>query len=547
MEVTTVFLLLGVALAAGLGALALKLPPLVGFLSAGFLLNAFGVVPPEELQPLSDVGVTLLLFTIGLKFDVRVITRREVWATFGIHMLASTLVAMGFLGVLVAVFGMSAGWGSLAMLGFACSFSSTVLCVKVMEDRGDDRSLYGQSAIGILLMQDLAAVVFMATAKGSPPSVWALALPVVLVPVVWFARVLLGKIGRGELLVLFGVVIALVPGWWAFEQVGLKGDLGALAMGLLLGTHPLGNELSRQLTSVKELLLIGFFVSIGFYGLPGVADMLIAFALVFVLMPLKMWGYGWLITAFGLRARTGAKAALVLSSLSEFGIIVAAVGVSTGRLDKPWLVTIALAVALSMVVSTLLNMREARFSERAAHWLPERDPDHIVEYDRIIDLTSADVLVLGMGRIGRAAYDRLAASGQEVWGVESDEARARELSHAGYRILEEDATDAEFWRRVRAESHVDLVLLAMPNHESNAYASHQLNESAFEGSTAAVVRYPTEAEELSRIGVDTVFNFYEGAGIVLADRGMEVDRIRQAGEAGESGGETPEDDDRPAA
>lgn len=125
-----------------------------------------------------------------------------------------------------------------------------------------------------------------------------------------------------------------------------------------------------------------------------------------------------------------------------------------------------------------------------------------------------------------------------------DEARARELSQAGYRILGEDATDAEFWRRVRAESHVNLVLLAMPHHESNAYACHQLNESAFEGSTAAVVRYPTEAEELSRIGVDTVFNFYEGAGIVLADRGMEVARIRQAREAGE---DLPGEDGLPTA
>ena len=151
-------------------------------------------------------------------------------------------------------------------------------------------------------------------------------------------------------------------------------------MGLLLGTHPLGNELSRQLASVKELLLIGFFVSIGFYGLPDFEDMMIALALVFVLVPLKMWGYGWLITAFGLRAHTGAKAALALSSLSEFGIIVAAVGVSTGRIDKSWLVTIALAVALSMVVSTLLNMREARFSERATRWLLEKDPELLVEY-----------------------------------------------------------------------------------------------------------------------------------------------------------------------
>lgn len=246
----------------------------------------------------------------------------------------------------------------------------------------------------------------------------------------------------------------------------------------------------------------------------------VALFLVIFLIPLKTWGYARLFILFGLRRRTSAMAALTMSNLSEFGIIVAAVGVEAGLFEKRWLVVIALAVALGMVASTLLNMRQTNTLFFLKRFLPENPPERIVIHDRPIDLSEPHSLVLGMGRIGRAAYDQLESTGQAVWGVESNGVRARQLTERGYRVLEEDATDGEFWRRVRAAATVDLVLLAMPKHESNMLALEQLNASGFAGHVAAVVRHREEEDELHRQGVDTLFNLYDGAGILLAERGL---------------------------
>lgn len=516
---TAITIILTITLLAGLAAHFAKLPPLVGFLAAGFILNVMNTPTPAELQTIADLGVTLMLFAIGLKFDARTLIRSEMWGSAVGHMVLSALVGTGFVGLMATILGVQRGeWGAFALIGFALSFSSTVLCVKVLEERSDDGSLYGQTAIGILVMQDLAAVAYMAVAKGKIPSPWALLVVAALIPIGWIGRRILARLARGELMVLFGVVLALVPGWYAFELVGLKGDLGALAIGMLLSLHPRSTELARSLFSIKELLLVGFFVSIGLHGLPGVADLAMAIALIVVQLPIQMALYLWLMRSFGLRNATATKAALMLSNFSEFGIIVAAVGAAGGVLDRRWLVIMALTVALSMVFSTVANRRGNAIIGRIVAALPEKDPRRIKEYDRPIDLGHADALVLGMGRIGRAAYDRLTQHGHHVIGIDNDEISAAALTKQGYRIVTEDATDAEFWERVRNAGSIATVLFAMPDHGSNEYAVRQLHEAGFTGRTSAVVRFPEEADQLEKLGVDHVFNLYAGAGYELADQ-----------------------------
>lgn len=158
------------ALTAGLAASAIRLPPLVGFLTAGFVLNAAGVPKIDGLDTLADLGVALLLFGIGLRLDLRVLARREVWLTSVVHMGASSLVTWAYLSM-IAVVGAALmadqDWRSLLVVGFALSFSSTVLVVKVLDDQNSTLSRSGRTAVGILVIQDLVAVAFltMATAK----------------------------------------------------------------------------------------------------------------------------------------------------------------------------------------------------------------------------------------------------------------------------------------------------------------------------------------------------------------------------------------------
>ena len=258
---------IALAFVLGLAARLVNLPPLVGFLIAGFLLNALGVTGGDTLEKISEIGVTLLLFTVGLKLEVKTLIRPHVWATSGLHMVAVVvifgLVVFGLAALNLPLFsGMT--WQHAALLAFALSFSSTVFAVKVLEEKAQIKSHFGRVAIGILVIQDLAAVIFLAASAGKTPSVWALAL-LALIPLRHVLYRLLDRSGHGELLVLFGLVLALGSAE-LFDLTGIKGDVGALMIGVLIARHPKASELGRTMLSFKDLFLVGFFLSVGMAG-----------------------------------------------------------------------------------------------------------------------------------------------------------------------------------------------------------------------------------------------------------------------------------------
>src|SRR5699024_765461 len=140
------------------------------------------------------------------------------------------IVGVGFFAALAAMgMGLLEGTeaSTWAMISLALSFSSTVFVIKIIEERGDARSRYGQIAIGGLVMQDLIAVAFLAATSGASPSLWSLAL-FLLVPARKLIIPLLERLGHGEMVVLLAVFLAMDPGYILFESVGLKGDLGAV-------------------------------------------------------------------------------------------------------------------------------------------------------------------------------------------------------------------------------------------------------------------------------------------------------------------------------
>lgn len=247
-------LFIAVAFACGMLVNLVGLPPLIGFLAAGFVLNGLGYQSSEVLTTVAELGVTLMLFTIGLKLNIKTLLRRDVWGTATVHILLSSglfwVILLACKGVGMTLM-QDLEWPHAIMLGFALSFSSTVFAVKVLEDRSDMNALYAKLAIGVLIMQDIFAVGFLTASTGKLPSIWALwilALP--------FLRPLLFKLleraGHGELQMLMGITLALVLGAAAFEAVGLKPDLGALVIGMLLASHPAAAGMAKSLFSLKE-------------------------------------------------------------------------------------------------------------------------------------------------------------------------------------------------------------------------------------------------------------------------------------------------------
>ena len=149
---------IGPALIAGIIAARFNLPPMVGYLLAGFALNFFGVVDHDRLTMIGNMGVTLLLFIIGLKLDLRSLLRPAIWAGTTLH----TMIVVSLFGTLLywlSFTGLKVFSGldiRVAMLiGFALSFSSTVFAVKTLEGKGEYLSKYGQTTIGVLIVQDI--------------------------------------------------------------------------------------------------------------------------------------------------------------------------------------------------------------------------------------------------------------------------------------------------------------------------------------------------------------------------------------------------------
>ena len=497
----------------GLFTKTVGLPPLVGFLATGFVLNVLGITSGEVLRKLADLGITLLLFTVGLKLNLRTFTRSQVWAVTTLHMAIVVIVfgtAIYFLALSGIPFLSSLDLPHALLIAFALSFSSTVLVVKVLEDKGEIASLHGRIAVGILIVQDLAAVVFLAISAGKWPSTWSL-LVLLLLPLRPLLTGILERVGHGELLVLYGLVLAL-GGAEVFELVGLKGDIGALVLGVLIAGHSKADDLAKTMLGFKDLFLLGFFLSIGLYG-PLTMQVVLAGAAITPFVILKSVLFFVLLTRFKLRARTSLLASLNLTNFSEFGLIVIAISAANGWIDGHWLIVIAIALSLSCVVSAGLNVAAHRiYDQYRIAWSRFQRPERLAD-DGLLDIGGATVVIIGMGRIGTAAYDHMHQTySDSVVGVDLDSETVRHHQSAGRVVLLGDPGEADFWERVQATHTLKMVMLALPNITANLAVLDQLKAASFEGEIAATVRYHDEIEPLEKAGASIVFNVYSEAG-----------------------------------
>ncbi len=507
-----------VALVLGLLAQQMRLPPLIGFLCAGFALHAMGIEGGAELQKFADLGVTLLLFTIGLKLRLRNLLAPEVWGTAGAHMVITVGLVCGLL-LLPGLAGFAwlgvLDWQAAAVVAFALSFSSTVFAVKILEDRGEMKTRHGQVAIGILIVQDIIAVVFLTLATDKSPTLWALALlglPLIRPLMNQFME----RSGHGEVLVLFGMFIA-IGGGELFELVGMKADLGALIFGILLSGQRKSSELSRSLLSFKDLFLIGFFLSIGINALPTLSDILIAAALVLFILPIKAVAFFWLLTRFRLRGRTAYLSTAGLANYSEFGLIVAAVGVGAGWIDQQWLLIIALSLSFSFVIGSIINAHAHNLYVAIEGVVHRFESKHRLAEDQAPDIGDSDILVVGMGRVGSGAYLSMKeAVGDRVCGIDADADHVDRHQSSGNNVILGDAEDADFWHDIDM-NRLRLVMLAMPTLSDMLQTVELMQNSGFKGTIAAVTRYEDDREKLEAAGVDATFNFYAEAGAGFAE------------------------------
>jgi len=494
------------------------LPPLVGFLISGFVMKALGVEMFAGLSTLADLGITLLLFTIGLKLDLRGLLRPEIWGVSSLHMLM-VVVSFGSIIYIASYAGLPLFTGmdmqTAVLLAFALSFSSTVFAVKVLEEKGELKANHGRIAIGILIMQDIFAVLFLTVSSGKLPSPWAIAVLIALIASRPLYMQILKRVGHGELLVIAGFIFAM-GGATLFELVNMKADLGALVMGMILAKQRRSSEMASSLLACKDLFLIGFFLSIGLTATINLQVIGIS-CLLLLLMPLKSLMYYWLLTMFRLRARTSLLTSLSLANFSEFGLIVSAIGYNYGWLSSEWLGVMAVTLSFTFIIASPLNISSHQIYARMDKQLSRYQRKHRLSSDQLISTGNAEILVFGMGRVGTATYETMRKQyGDIVLGVDNDPVVLEKHKERGRQVIQGDATDIEFWENLRTDK-VHLILLDMPKPEENLFAFKQLAANGFTGKVAATAKYDDQVEMLRENGVDAAYNIYGQAGAGFAN------------------------------
>ena len=500
-------LLITFAYILGLISKYLMLPTLVGYLLAGFLItltiNTFSLpsLPAGVLSHISEIGVLLLLFTIGLKLKFKSLMTRPILGAGVLHFFVSLII---FYPVLIFLFQVT--HIQALLLSTALSFSSTVLSAKTLEEKKELKAFHGRVAIGILIVQDLIALVTITLGGSSTLSPYALLL--ILIP---FLRPLFFKLldwsGEKELLILLGLLLALVIGGHGFHKLGLSAELGALVFGFMLSSHPQAKNLAKKLWSLKEIFLIGFFLQIGLHNLPSLNDWLFC-GIFLIMLPFKGWLFFRLLLLFRLRARNSFLSGLTLCAYSEFGLIV------TSALLPEWTPAMALTVACSFILSAPINGYSHQIFEKFCDSMYKSERKTLHPDEEPIFLGDSEILIMGFGRTGKAAYEMLEKE-KKIIGMDSDPEKVKDHKKAGKNIFYADAEDHSFWEKLNM-GQIQAVILTLHDTHAKKSSIENLRKRNFQGLIVTNCYNEDGYEMLKNAGADTVILTMIESGVNLA-------------------------------
>jgi Kef-type K+ transport system membrane component KefB len=531
MEVGIFHLVAAVLIAcAVVGAFARKLhqPVIVAFIAVGIVLGpVLGVVEPDQeaIQLLAKLGISLLLFIVGLELDLRLIRRvGPVALATGLGQVAFTS-GVGFFLTLVLGFDVI----QAIYIAVALTFSSTIIIVKLLSDKGETDDLHGRVAIGFLIVQDIVVVVVMITltAFGGEANGdigrellftfgrGAVFLGAIAALMRWVLPRLLERIAdEPEILVLFAIAWAIALAAFG-DLLGISEEVGAFLAGISLASTPYRDAIGARLKAVRDFLLLFFFIDLGARMDPGQAlehlpAVLLLSAFVLVGNPIIVMVI--MSTIMRYPSRTAFLAGVTVAQISEFSLIFAALGLDLGQLDQEAVDVITMVGLITIGLSTYLILYAQQIHERLDPYLRifERGDSRDVSFGE--EQLEPRVVVFGLAGFGAALVEELHAKGVEVLGVDLDPARLNRMRDAGVPVVYGDARNPDLLEELPLE-HAEWVLCAVERFEPNRALLHGLEEIGFEGQIALTAHDYENAVVLTDEGADTILDPSEKAAI----------------------------------
>jgi Kef-type K+ transport system membrane component KefB len=522
-------LLLLIATALGLIAGWLKQPLILAYIVMGVAAGPALVgwaAPAEALELLAEFGVTMLLFAVGLKLDPRLVRH------LGPVALATGLGQLGFTIVIGYAICVALGydWVSALYVAIALTFSSTIIIVKLLSDKREIDSLHGRVAMGFLIVQDIAVVIALMVlgslreAPDASVAQVALATAVKLAgaaAVVWLAlRFVVPQLARraarsGELLLLASIawgVLAAAGG----ELAGFSKEVGAFLAGFTLAATPFRDAVAGRMASVRDFLLLFFFIELGLRLEVGAiggellpAAILSAFVLIGnPLIVMAIMGF------MGFRARTGLLAGLTVAQISEFSIVFVAMGVTLGHVGGAALAVTTTVGIVTIAASTYMIL----YSEKLYEWLKpllgvfERQVPYrevrgaLAPHDEVLP----EVIVFGMGRYGRRLAEQLQHEGHRVLGVDFDPELVRGAAHAAVHVRFGDASDPGLLDDLPLAS-TRWAVVTLPEPEDALALVAALRARHYRGRIALAARSGEDMRRLSRTHPDLLLRPFQDA------------------------------------
>lgn len=512
----------------GLG-LVLRQPLIVSFLAAGVLAGPglLGLVQSQgELHLLAEFGVALLLFVVGLKLDLGLIRSiGTVALVTGLGQVVFTSVIGFFLCLVLGLDPIPSVYVAVAL-----TFSSTIIIVKLLSDKGEIDALHGRVALGFLIVQDIVVVLVMIVlssldlGRGAEGSLIA-ALGLMLLKATgllatlaiftrWIAGPLMQRMAASpELLVLFAVAWAVAIAAVS-EHMNFSMEMGAFLAGVTLASTAYREIVAARLVSLRDFLLLFFFIDMGSrMDLASIGGQIIPAIVLslFVLIgnPLVVMV---IMGVMGYRKRTGFLAGLTVAQISEFSLIFAALGLSLGHMttDQVGLVTLVGLITIGM--STYMILYSAPLYARLEPWLglfERRVATREAALEQPLDAPT-DVILFGLGRYGSNIARGLRQQGKTVLGVDFDPEAVAVWARQGHPAVFGDAGDPEFLKSLPL-GEARWIIAAIPPPLATVGATHPtlallrgLQETGYDGHIAATAHVAHEVPDIRKAGADLV-------------------------------------------
>ncbi len=514
-------ILFGASIVVVYGFNKLRVPAVVGFLVAGALLGPYGldfVDDVARVEVLAEVGVVMLLFTIGVEFSLAHIASLRAVVGGGAIQIASAIALSALAGM---AFGLPVNRG--VFWGFLTAMSSTAIVLKMVTERGETNSPHGRLTIGILIVQDLAVVPMMVLTPvlggqgdGSATAVlWSLTKAVLLVTLILVAarflvpRLLIEVVrSRSRELFTIAIILVCLGIAWLSSLAGLSLALGAFIAGLIISESEYSHQAMAEILPFRDSFNSLFFISIGMLLDLRVllSHPLLVAGLVLVLVTGKFATSALAAVVVGYSWRPAVLMGAALAQVGEFSFILSKVGRDVGLLTgESFQIFLTVSVVTLLLTPFLIQVspalaRRAEAIQRLRRWLPERPLDsYAMPSLRLRDHT----IIAGYGVNGRNLAKVLRETEIAFVVVEMDGETVRQEQKKGIAMHFGDVTHPQVLRRLGIHDARALVLaISDPIATRRAVkVARQLNPSIH---IIARTRYLREIDDLRETGADQV-------------------------------------------